>query len=303
MGAPVCGSRICCVVFRCSAHAHDARGPRIERPRQHQRDRKPDQNHRHHGLVGPNETPGIPALPPGQRSAAQPRSPQRRGTRDGASVPATSRCYPCCPRVRNIISRVLAGTILAYDSRSFRCFSCRGWATRRRPRGGLFEGWMECQRAPGRHPTPRGPANNRPRIAACDPHADPRWFAGAQRAFFAMAQACCRKAAIRHLVTAVSKGSYSVGTHSMRRTKASLIYRRTKNLRAVQLLRGHTKLESALRYLGIDVDDATEMAEQTELRPVVGSSLGRFVGASGSERPGSRGGAGCSICQFGGVLM
>lgn len=53
-------------------------------------------------------------------------------------------------------------------------------------------------------------------------------------------------------------------THSMRRTKAALIYRRTKNLRAVQLLLGHTKLESTVRYLGIEVDDALEMAEQTE---------------------------------------
>jgi integrase len=55
------------------------------------------------------------------------------------------------------------------------------------------------------------------------------------------------------------------GTHSMRRTKASLIYRRTKNLRAVQLLLGHTKLESTVRYLGIEVDDALELAEQTEV--------------------------------------
>jgi integrase len=55
------------------------------------------------------------------------------------------------------------------------------------------------------------------------------------------------------------------GTHSMRRTKASLIYRGTKNLRAVQLLLGHTKLESTVRYLGIEVDDALEIAEQTEV--------------------------------------
>ena len=55
------------------------------------------------------------------------------------------------------------------------------------------------------------------------------------------------------------------GTHSMRRTKASLIYRRTKNLRAVQLLLGHTKIESTVRYLGIEVDDALELAEQTEV--------------------------------------
>ena len=55
------------------------------------------------------------------------------------------------------------------------------------------------------------------------------------------------------------------GTHSMRRTKPTLIYRRTKNLRAVQLLLGHTKLESTVRYLGNEVDDALEMAEQTEV--------------------------------------
>jgi hypothetical protein len=51
----------------------------------------------------------------------------------------------------------------------------------------------------------------------------------------------------------------------MRRKKVSLIYRRTKNLRSVQLLLGHTKLESTVRYLGIEVDDALEMGEQTEV--------------------------------------
>jgi len=51
----------------------------------------------------------------------------------------------------------------------------------------------------------------------------------------------------------------------MRRTKATLIYKRTKNLRAVQLLLGHTKLESPVRYLGIEVDDALEVSEQTEI--------------------------------------
>ena len=55
------------------------------------------------------------------------------------------------------------------------------------------------------------------------------------------------------------------GTHTLRRTKATLIYRRTKNLRAVQLLLGHSKLENTVRYLGIEVDDALEMAEQTEV--------------------------------------
>jgi site-specific recombinase XerC len=51
----------------------------------------------------------------------------------------------------------------------------------------------------------------------------------------------------------------------MRRTKASLIYRRTKNIRAVQLLLGQTKLESTVRYLGIEVEDALELSEQTEI--------------------------------------
>jgi integrase len=54
------------------------------------------------------------------------------------------------------------------------------------------------------------------------------------------------------------------GTHSLRRTKATLIYRQTKNLRAVQLLLGHRKMESTVRYLGIEVDDALAMAEATE---------------------------------------
>ncbi len=55
------------------------------------------------------------------------------------------------------------------------------------------------------------------------------------------------------------------GTHSLRRTKATLIYRRTGNLRAVQLLLGHTKIESMVRYLGIEVDDALAIAEQVDV--------------------------------------
>lgn len=69
---------------------------------------------------------------------------------------------------------------------------------------------------------------------------------------------------VHRWVASIGLDDTAYGTHSMRRTKASLIYRRTKNLRAVQLLLGHTKLESTVRYLGIEVDDALEIAEQTE---------------------------------------
>ena len=55
------------------------------------------------------------------------------------------------------------------------------------------------------------------------------------------------------------------GTHWLRRTKPTLIYQRTKNLRAVQLLLGHTKLESTIRYLGVEVQDALEISEQTDV--------------------------------------
>ena len=66
-------------------------------------------------------------------------------------------------------------------------------------------------------------------------------------------------------VESIGLDSSVYGTHTMRRTKPTLIYRRTKNLRAIQLLLGHTKLESTVRYLGIEVDDALEIAEQTEV--------------------------------------
>ena len=68
-----------------------------------------------------------------------------------------------------------------------------------------------------------------------------------------------------HWVDELGLDRADYGTHSMRRTKATLIYKRTKNLRAVQLLLGHSKLESTVRYLGIEVDDALEIAEQTEI--------------------------------------
>ncbi len=64
---------------------------------------------------------------------------------------------------------------------------------------------------------------------------------------------------------AIGLDSLAYGTHSLRRTKASMIYRRTGNLRAVQFLLGHTKIESPVRYLGIDVDDALVIAEQVDI--------------------------------------
>ena len=66
-------------------------------------------------------------------------------------------------------------------------------------------------------------------------------------------------------IRSIGLDASSFGTHSLRRTKATLIYRRTGNLRAVQLLLGHTKIESTVRYLGIEVDDALAIAEQVDV--------------------------------------
>ena len=66
-------------------------------------------------------------------------------------------------------------------------------------------------------------------------------------------------------VADIALDSSGYGTHSLRRTKVTLIYRRTRNLGAVQLLLGHTKLESTVRYVGMEVDDALQIAEQREV--------------------------------------
>jgi site-specific recombinase XerC len=66
-------------------------------------------------------------------------------------------------------------------------------------------------------------------------------------------------------VASIGLVSHLFGTHSLRRTKATLIYRRTGNLRAVQLLLGQRKIESTVRYLGIEVDDALTIAEQVDV--------------------------------------
>ena len=66
-------------------------------------------------------------------------------------------------------------------------------------------------------------------------------------------------------VTAIGLRREDYGTHSLRRTKAAIIYKQTGNLRAVQILLGHTKIESTVRYLGVDVDDALTLSERTEI--------------------------------------
>lgn len=69
---------------------------------------------------------------------------------------------------------------------------------------------------------------------------------------------------VKRWVSSIGLDPTLYGTHTMRRIKVSLIYRRTKNIRAIQLLLGHKNLESTVRYLGVDVDDALDLAEQTE---------------------------------------
>ncbi|PZV36499.1 tyrosine-type recombinase/integrase [Mesorhizobium kowhaii] len=66
-------------------------------------------------------------------------------------------------------------------------------------------------------------------------------------------------------VTGIGLRREEYGTHSLRRTKASIIYKATGNLRAVQILLGHTKIENTVRYLGVDVEDALTLAEGTEI--------------------------------------
>ncbi len=70
---------------------------------------------------------------------------------------------------------------------------------------------------------------------------------------------------VNQWVTSIGLQRSAYGTHSMRRTKATLIYRKTGNLRAVQLLLGHTKLDSTARYLGVEVEDALALSESIEL--------------------------------------
>lgn len=78
---------------------------------------------------------------------------------------------------------------------------------------------------------------------------------------------CTRQYAriLRHWVAELGLDTTVYGTHSMRRSKASMIYQKTKSLRAEQILLGHTKLESIVRYLGIEVDDALDLAKPLDV--------------------------------------
>jgi integrase len=70
---------------------------------------------------------------------------------------------------------------------------------------------------------------------------------------------------VEEWVVAVGLPRQDYGTHSLRRTKAALVYKRTGNLRAVQMLVGHTKIETTVRYLGVDIEDALALSEATDL--------------------------------------
>ena len=70
---------------------------------------------------------------------------------------------------------------------------------------------------------------------------------------------------VHEWVVGIGLAPQEYGTHSLRRTKASIIYKATGNLRAVQILLGHAKIDSTVRYLGVDVEDALELAERTEV--------------------------------------
>lgn len=70
---------------------------------------------------------------------------------------------------------------------------------------------------------------------------------------------------VEEWVTAIGLRRAEYGTHSLRRTKAAMIYRATGNIRAIQILLGHTKIENTVRYLGVDIEDALLLAERTEI--------------------------------------
>ena len=70
---------------------------------------------------------------------------------------------------------------------------------------------------------------------------------------------------MKEWVASIGPEPSAYGTHSMRRTKVALIYKKTGNLRAVKLLLGHSKMDSTVRYLGVELDDALEISERIEI--------------------------------------
>lgn len=84
---------------------------------------------------------------------------------------------------------------------------------------------------------------------------------------------------VRDWVSSIGLDPRGYGTHSLRRTKAALIYRKTgnlRNLRAVQLLLGHTKVDSTVRYLGVELEDALSISEKIDIRDL-GERRGSFA--------------------------
>jgi integrase len=89
---------------------------------------------------------------------------------------------------------------------------------------------------------------------------------------------------VEEWVTGIGLRKEDYGTHSLRRTKASIICKQTGNLRAVQILLGHSKIESTVRYLGVDIEDALALAEGTEIQAMAAPSRGRRI-RNGRFRP------------------
>ena len=100
-------------------------------------------------------------------------------------------------------------------------------------------------------------------ISAASDALDPDFFAWIGGGCISLSRQYARLVA--EWIGSIGLGPHLFGTHSLRETKATLIYRRTGNPRAVQLLLGHTTIESTVRYLGIEFDDALAIAEQVEV--------------------------------------
>lgn len=102
-------------------------------------------------------------------------------------------------------------------------------------------------------------------IRNCPEAAAPRKALSGQRGYLGHLSTREYSRLVDEWVTAIGLDAREYGTHSLRRTKASMIYKRTGNLRTVQLLLGHSKTENTIRYLGVDIDDALTLSERAEI--------------------------------------